>query len=94
MSDVVVKDPQAAIEVCETINENNQKLYNAAEVLNRSLQQIESDWESSGADKESYVTELEKQIKNIFQLSETTKKVASAIRYYAESAQETSSKSV
>lgn len=94
MNDVKVMDPEQAIDDCNYINERSQKLYNTAEILNTNLIRIENDWESNGLDKESYVTELKKQIENIFLLCKAIRNVTNPIIYYAENAKEISSKNM
>lgn len=84
--EISFQNEDRAIQTCEEIMSENQKLADACEVLSSCLNQISANWESNGADKQSYVTELEKQINNIDYLTSSIKDVANTLRNYAQNA--------
>lgn len=89
--DVQVNNADAAISTCDSISEKSQRLYDACETLRNCLKQISQNWESNGADKQSYVTELELQISNIDYLTKSISSVSSVIKDYAENIKNQSS---
>lgn len=52
------------------IKEYCQRLVDQTSVLKSNLKTIENNWESTGQDKEEYVTQLNKQVSNINSLSQ------------------------
>lgn len=89
--DIQVKNEDAAISTCQQILSYTQQTDGHIESLEGALKRIVSEWESSGKDKESYVTELEKQIQNLRIMEKSMNDLANSILKYVENIKVTGS---
>lgn len=82
--DIQIKNEQEAINTCEQILSYTQIAAAHIESLESALQKINAAWESTGADKQSYVAELEKQINNLRIMEKNMNDVASVVLKHAQ----------
>ncbi len=92
--DIEIKNADSAINDCNQLVQYSAQMQSQVDSLKNSLNRINANWESNGADKQSYVTELEKQIENLGIIEQCVTKFASTVRYYAEQIKATSAKKV
>lgn len=90
--DIEIKNEDAVITTCEqVVKAYIPELDSDIGTLNSTLSKIKVKWESNGMDKESYVLELEKQIKNLGILNGAIIQLFNSILVYAENIKKTSS---
>ena len=94
MVDIELKSAEQAISICDEILNYNTQNAEMISSLEKTLSDINKNWESTGQDKESYVLELKKQIKNLTIIHDETNKLANTIATYAENIKATSEKRV
>ena len=92
--DIQIKDQSAALAKCEELNKQAQALNEDITALESHLTKVKSNWASNGVDKESYVVELTKQIKNLRIICDSIKRLSSAISNYVSTANQISNLSV
>ena len=89
--DIQVKNEDAAISTCQQILSYTQQTESHIDSLESALQKINAAWASTGKDKESYVAELEKQIRNLRIMEQGMNDLANNILKYVENIKTTSS---
>ena len=94
MVDIEIKSTEQAISICNEILTYNKQNAEMISSLEKTLSDINKNWESTGQDKESYVLELKKQIKNLNIIHDETDRLGRAIISYAENVKATSEKRV
>ena len=92
--DIQIKDQSAALATCEELAKQANAMNGDITTLEGHLSKIKEVWASNGVDKESYVVELDKQIRNFRTICDAIRKLASAIRNYVETANQISNLSV
>lgn len=80
--DIQVKDEQSALTSCSNGKSNQKKLNEAISNLEGLLNKVKTSWESTGADKETYILELEKQINNLRIIGDSSLKFFNTIQSY------------
>jgi hypothetical protein len=89
--DIQVRDENAAMSACQQILSYIQQTDSHIDSLESALQRINTNWESNGRDKQSYVAELEKQIKNLRIMEKGMNDFAKSILNYVEKIKTTGS---
>lgn len=92
--DIEIKNAQGAIDNCNSIMAYRKALSDKIASLQSLVQKLESNWQSGGADKETYLAELNKQINNYTILETTIGRFANTVTTYAQNIQQTSKKTV
>ena len=92
--DIEVKNTEAAIATCDDILSYNQQIVSHIDQLDDLISSVNSTWESTGMDKESYIQELQKQAGNLTKMSELIGNTARSISGYAQRQQQTSNKTM
>lgn len=95
MADIEILNHEQAVNICSTaISKDIAKYESEIAALTATLTKIKSNWQSNGMDQESYVQELDKQIKNVETLKTASKNVFNAVNTYAEQVKATSQKQI
>lgn len=92
--DIQVKDEQRALSSCTNGKNNQKKLSEAISSLEGIINKVKTTWESTGADKETYIIELEKQINNLRILGDSSLKFFDTIQSYITQIQQLRAKTV
>ena len=80
--DIQIKNEEEAVVSCINGKNSQKKLSEAINKLQGNLTKIKSNWESTGADKESYIIELEKQMNNLVIIGDVSLKFFKTIESY------------
>ena len=80
--DIQVKDEQRALASCTNGKNHQKKLNDAINSLESLINKVKTTWESTGADKETYILELEKQISNLRVIGDSGMKFFNTIQSY------------
>lgn len=94
MVDIEIKSAEQAISICNEILAYNKQNDELISTLENALNGINKYWESTGQDKESYVTELKKQIGNLNIVHSETERLGRTIISYADNVKATSQKKI
>ena len=95
MAEIEILNPSQAETICSTALSTYIPQYETQiSNLTATLTKIKNNWQSNGMDQESYVKELEKQIKNLTIIKDTSKQFFTAISNYTANTQQISSRAV
>lgn len=83
-AEIVIKNEEGALKVCESILKYNNELEQHIECLNDLLRNVNMKWESNAQDKESYIIELDRQINTLVNIKEQLNSFAKGIIKYVE----------
>lgn len=89
--DIQIKNEDAAISTCQQILNYTKQTESHIDSLESTLQRINSAWESTGRDKQSYVVELEKQIQNLRIMEKAMNDLAANVLNYVQEIKATAS---
>ncbi len=84
MGEYNVKDPQALLEQAGNLDQLGQNILRVNEDLTNYCQQIGSAWQSDTADKESYLSVLEENLRKIETLCSALRGLSYNLTYYAQ----------
>ena len=94
MAEIEILNTTHAQNICSTaLSSDIAKYESEISGLTATLTKIKSNWQSDGVDQQSYIKELDKQIKNVEILKNASKGVFNTVSNYATNAQKISDKS-
>jgi len=82
-ADIIIKNADSAISICGDIVALRNSISNEIAQLTDALNEVKSNWESSGLDRQSYVSEMEKAIKELEVVINALSNVSGSARNYA-----------
>ena len=77
--DIQIKNEEEAVVSCINGKNSQKKLSEAINNLESVINKVKTTWESTGADKETYILELEKQVNNLRILGDSSLKFFNTI---------------
>lgn len=80
--DIQIKNEEEAVVSCINGKNSQKKLSEAINNLESVINKVKTTWESTGADKETYILELEKQVNNLRILGDSSLKFFNTIESY------------
>lgn len=95
MADIEILNPAQVEMICSTALATDISKYESEiSSLTATLTKIKSNWQSNGMDQQSYIQELDKQIKNVEILKQASEGIFKTVSSYAQNTQQISSKAV
>lgn len=92
--DIQIKDESAALASCDELIKHANAMNGDITTLEGHLSKIKEVWASNGVDKESYVVELDKQIRNFRVICDAIRQLGNSVKNYVTTANQISNLSV